>query len=82
MKTINRRQAVRGGFPNFGAAPASISFADTYSSLQTKVVDDQENLRIIISIAKLSPVIARSLNRAVSRSCHPIHPVPSRPIPD
>lgn len=55
MRIINRRQAVRGGFPNFGAAPASISFADTYSSLQTKVVDDQENLRISARLQSSPP---------------------------
>lgn len=43
-------------FKNLGAAPASISFAETYSSLQTKVVDGQENPLAIISIAKLYEV--------------------------
>ena len=43
-------------FKNLGAAPASISFAETYSSLQTKVVDGQENPLAIISIAKLFEV--------------------------
>ena len=43
-------------FKNLGAAPASISFAETYSSLQTKVVDGQENPLTIISIAKLYEV--------------------------
>ena len=43
-------------FKHLGAAPASISFAETYSSLQTKVVDGQENPLAIISIAKLYEV--------------------------
>jgi len=43
-------------FKNLGASPASISFAETYSSLQTKVVDGQENPLAIISIAKLNEV--------------------------
>lgn len=43
-------------FKSLGAAPASISFAETYSSLQTKVVDGQENPLSIISIAKLYEV--------------------------
>ena len=43
-------------FKNLGASPASISFAETYSSLQTKVVDGQENPLAIISIAKLYEV--------------------------
>ena len=43
-------------FKHLGASPASISFAETYSSLQTKVVDGQENPLAIISIAKLFEV--------------------------
>ena len=43
-------------FKSLGASPASISFAETYSSLQTKVVDGQENPLAIISIAKLYEV--------------------------
>ena len=43
-------------FKNLGASPTSISFAETYSSLQTKVVDGQENPLAIISIAKLYEV--------------------------
>ncbi|MBK4738377.1 TRAP transporter substrate-binding protein [Noviherbaspirillum pedocola] len=43
-------------FQHLGAAPASINFAEVYSSLQTKVVDGQENPLSIISIAKLYEV--------------------------
>lgn len=43
-------------FQHLGAAPASINFAEVYSSLQTKVVDAQENPLSIISIAKLYEV--------------------------
>lgn len=43
-------------FKHLGAAPASISFAEVYSSLQTKVVDGQENPLTIISVAKLYEV--------------------------
>jgi len=43
-------------FKHLGAAPASINFAEVYSSLQTKVVDGQENPLTIISIAKLYEV--------------------------
>jgi tripartite ATP-independent transporter DctP family solute receptor len=43
-------------FQHLGAAPASINFAEVYSSLQTKVVDGQENPLTIISIAKLFEV--------------------------
>ncbi|ABX38273.1 TRAP dicarboxylate transporter, DctP subunit [Delftia acidovorans SPH-1] len=43
-------------FKHLGAAPTSINFAETYSSLQTKVVDGQENPLAIISIAKLYEV--------------------------
>jgi hypothetical protein len=41
---------------NLGASPASINFAETYSALQTKVVDGQENPLAIISIAKIYEV--------------------------
>ena len=43
-------------FKHLGASPASISFAEVYSSLQTKVVDGQENPLTIISVAKLYEV--------------------------
>jgi tripartite ATP-independent transporter DctP family solute receptor len=43
-------------FKHLGAAPASINFAEVYSSLQTKVVDGQENPLTIISVAKLYEV--------------------------
>ena len=43
-------------FKHLGASPASINFAETYSALQTKVVDGQENPLAIISIAKLHEV--------------------------
>lgn len=43
-------------FKSLGAAPASINFAEVYSSLQTKVVDGQENPLSIISVAKLFEV--------------------------
>jgi tripartite ATP-independent transporter DctP family solute receptor len=43
-------------FTAFGAAPASINFAEVYSSLQTKVVDGQENPLAIIATAKLYEV--------------------------
>jgi TRAP-type transport system periplasmic protein len=43
-------------FRSLGASPASINFAETYSALQTKVVDGQENPLAIISIAKLFEV--------------------------
>jgi tripartite ATP-independent transporter DctP family solute receptor len=43
-------------FQHLGAAPASINFSEVYSSLQTKVVDGQENPLSIISIAKLYEV--------------------------
>lgn len=43
-------------FQHLGAAPASINFAEVYSSLQTKVVDAEENPLAIISIAKLYEV--------------------------
>ncbi|WP_046868535.1 TRAP transporter substrate-binding protein [Microvirga massiliensis] len=40
----------------FGAAPTSINFNEVYSSLQTKVVDGQENPLAIVSTAKLYEV--------------------------
>lgn len=43
-------------FKHLGSAPASINFAEVYSSLQTKVVDGEENPLSIISIAKLYEV--------------------------
>lgn len=43
-------------FKHLGSSPASINFAETYSALQTKVVDGQENPLAIISIAKLYEV--------------------------
>ncbi|MCA1952465.1 MAG: TRAP transporter substrate-binding protein [Hyphomicrobiales bacterium] len=43
-------------FTAFQSAPASINFADVYTSLQTKIVDGQENPLAIISTAKLYEV--------------------------
>ncbi|OWT78445.1 TRAP transporter substrate-binding protein [Achromobacter sp. HZ34] len=43
-------------FKALGAAPASINFNETYSALQTKVVDGQENPLAIIQTAKLYEV--------------------------
>jgi TRAP-type transport system periplasmic protein len=43
-------------FKALGAAPASINFAETYSALQTKVVDGQENPLAIVATAKLYEV--------------------------
>ncbi len=43
-------------FQGLGASPTSINFAEVYSSLQTKVVDGQENPPAIISAAKLYEV--------------------------
>jgi len=43
-------------FKALGAAPASINFNEVYSSLQTKVVDAQENPLAIIDTAKLYEV--------------------------
>jgi tripartite ATP-independent transporter DctP family solute receptor len=43
-------------FKAFGSAPASINFAETYSALQTKLVEGQENPLAIISTAKLYEV--------------------------
>ncbi|MFG1464138.1 TRAP transporter substrate-binding protein [Xanthobacter sp. DSM 24535] len=43
-------------FKAFGAAPASINFAEVYSALQTKIVEGQENPLAIIATAKLYEV--------------------------
>jgi tripartite ATP-independent transporter DctP family solute receptor len=43
-------------FQALGAAPASINFNETYSALQTRVVDGQENPLAIIQTAKLYEV--------------------------
>src|SRR5262249_10499311 len=40
-------------FRALGASPTSINFAELYSSLQTRIVDGQENPLSIISTAKL-----------------------------
>jgi TRAP-type C4-dicarboxylate transport system substrate-binding protein len=43
-------------FQAFGASPTSINFSETYSALQTRVVDGQENLLTVISTVKLYEV--------------------------
>ena len=43
-------------FKAFGASPTGINFSKAYSSLQTKVVEGQENPLAIIYIAKLCEV--------------------------
>jgi tripartite ATP-independent transporter DctP family solute receptor len=43
-------------FKAFDAAPTSINFAETYSALQTKVVEGQENPLAVIATAKLYEV--------------------------
>src|SRR6185436_7929655 len=43
-------------FKGLGAAPASLQFSEVYTSLQTKVVDAQENPLPIIQVAKLYEV--------------------------
>jgi TRAP-type transport system periplasmic protein len=43
-------------FQALGAAPASINFAETYSALQTRVVDGEENPLAVIEVAKLYEV--------------------------
>ena len=43
-------------FKALGASPTTISFAETYSALQTKVTDGQENPLALISTAKLYEV--------------------------
>jgi tripartite ATP-independent transporter DctP family solute receptor len=43
-------------FKGFEASPSSINFAETYSALQTKIVEGQENPMAIIETAKLYEV--------------------------
>jgi tripartite ATP-independent transporter DctP family solute receptor len=43
-------------FKAFGAAPASINFAETYSALQTHLVEGEENPLAVIQTAKLYEV--------------------------
>jgi tripartite ATP-independent transporter DctP family solute receptor len=43
-------------FKAFEASPATINFAEVYSSLQTRIVDAQENPLAIIATAKLNEV--------------------------
>ncbi|UIK05236.1 TRAP transporter substrate-binding protein [Neorhizobium galegae] len=43
-------------FTAFGSAPASINFAETYTALQTGIVDGQENPLAILTTAKLFEV--------------------------
>jgi TRAP-type C4-dicarboxylate transport system substrate-binding protein len=43
-------------FTAFGSAPASINFAETYTALQTGIVDGQENPLAILTTAKLYEV--------------------------
>ncbi|WP_419899895.1 TRAP transporter substrate-binding protein [Roseomonas sp. USHLN139] len=43
-------------FKALGAAPASLQFSEVYSSLQTRIVDAQENPLPIIQVAKLYEV--------------------------
>lgn len=43
-------------FKALGASPTTISFAETYSALQTKITDGQENPLALISTAKLYEV--------------------------
>ena len=43
-------------FKAFEASPTTINFAEVYSSLQTKVVDAQENPLALIATAKLNEV--------------------------
>jgi tripartite ATP-independent transporter DctP family solute receptor len=43
-------------FKALGASPTSINFSETYSALQTKVVDAQENPLAVILVAKLYEV--------------------------
>jgi len=43
-------------FQGLGASPASINFSETYSALQTRVVDGQETPLLTISTAKLYEV--------------------------
>ena len=43
-------------FKALGAAPAAINFSELYSSLQTRIVDGQENALALISTAKMYEV--------------------------
>ena len=43
-------------FKGLGASPTSLQFSEVYSSLQTKIVDAQENPLPIIQVAKLYEV--------------------------
>jgi tripartite ATP-independent transporter DctP family solute receptor len=43
-------------FKAFGAAPASINFAETYSALQTHIVEGEENPLAVVQTAKLYEV--------------------------
>ena len=43
-------------FKSLGAAPAAINFSELYSSLQTRIVDGQENALALISTAKMYEV--------------------------
>lgn len=43
-------------FQSLGAAPTSINFSEVYSSLQTKVVEGQENALAVLDTAKLYEV--------------------------
>jgi tripartite ATP-independent transporter DctP family solute receptor len=43
-------------FKAFGAAPTTVNFAETYSALQTKIVEGQENPLTLIEISKLYEV--------------------------
>jgi tripartite ATP-independent transporter DctP family solute receptor len=43
-------------FTAFGSAPTSINFAETYSALQTRIVDGQENPLAVVETAKLYEV--------------------------
>ncbi len=43
-------------FKAFGAAPTSISFAETYSALQTHIVDAEENPLVVIETTKMYEV--------------------------
>jgi tripartite ATP-independent transporter DctP family solute receptor len=43
-------------FKAFGAAPTTVNFSETYSALQTKIVEGQENPLSLISTAKLYEV--------------------------
>ena len=45
-----------GLFKAFGASPTSINFSETYSALQTRLVDGEENPLAVIDVAKLYEV--------------------------